>query len=552
MHLLIVDTTGIQPYIFGSNRLRENIGASQLVAQATEAWAFGALPNPNNLNADDKRIEEPSYHLAAEVLYAGGGNFVVLFQTVEGAKAFTRALSHKALEDAPNLQLVIAQQEFDWDNSVLSKAVDNLFKQLAKKKRSRPLSAPLMGLGVTVMCQSTGLPAVDVTEGIREDEGYPASAEILVKLDATKAANGRLRTMFDAALGSDYVFPLDFDELGRSEGEHSYIAVVHADGNGMGDRIQRIGKMSKNNRDYITRLRAFSQAVKEAAQSALDATLERLVTRLKKDGGSQLLHKNAAGKALAEIKLKPAGGGRYFLPCRPIVFGGDDVTFVCDGRLGLSFAVEYLRRFENETEITKRPDCNGRITACAGIAIVKTHYPFARAYMLAEELCKSAKTYRRKVSESNVEWNGSCLDWHFALSGLSGKIDKIREREYTVSAGSLTLRPVPLDKNPKESQREWNVVRNGITIFQGETWAGRRNKVKSLRETLREGPAAVEWFLKRFGIEGTLPVIQGYTNFAKTGWWTKWCGYFDAIEVADWFIPLEGGEGHEVPTSSET
>jgi hypothetical protein len=28
MQLVMVDTTGIQPYIFGSNRLRENIGAS--------------------------------------------------------------------------------------------------------------------------------------------------------------------------------------------------------------------------------------------------------------------------------------------------------------------------------------------------------------------------------------------------------------------------------------------------------------------------------------------------------------------------------------------
>lgn len=35
-HLVIVDTTGIQSYIFGSNRLRENVGASFLVHQATE------------------------------------------------------------------------------------------------------------------------------------------------------------------------------------------------------------------------------------------------------------------------------------------------------------------------------------------------------------------------------------------------------------------------------------------------------------------------------------------------------------------------------------
>ena len=39
----IIDTTGIQPYIFGSNRLRENIGASFLIAEATKQWVEQAL-----------------------------------------------------------------------------------------------------------------------------------------------------------------------------------------------------------------------------------------------------------------------------------------------------------------------------------------------------------------------------------------------------------------------------------------------------------------------------------------------------------------------------
>ena len=45
----VLDTTGIQPYIFGSNRLRENIGASYLVSQATDNWAREAL---NTLKKD--------------------------------------------------------------------------------------------------------------------------------------------------------------------------------------------------------------------------------------------------------------------------------------------------------------------------------------------------------------------------------------------------------------------------------------------------------------------------------------------------------------------
>lgn len=545
MHLVIVDTAQIQPYVFGSNRLRENIGASYLVAQATEAWALEAVQavtTRSNVKADGtldgtKCIEDRSAALDAEVLYAGGGNFAVLFSDQGGARAFTRKLSRKALIAAPNLQLVVAQESFDWGESLFEK-FKATFKKLAQEKRARLLSAPLLGLGVTVMCQSTGLPAQEVVRPIPTDptSAYPASAEIVAKLEATDAANESLRKTFTATLGDNYAFPRDFDELGRSSGEHSYIAVVHADGNGMGQRIIDLGKAHSTddkNRDYVSALRGFSDAVEDAAQAALNETLKQLITQV--DNHGNIVHKNA-GKEIERVELRQESG-RWLLPFRPIVFGGDDVTFVCDGRLGMSLAIGYLQAFEQET--AKRSECNGEITACAGIAIVKTHYPFARAYTLADELCKSAKTYRRRQ-----RLNGACLDWHFALSGLAGDIEEIREREYTVKAGKLTLRPVTLDENPNESHRVWAVLHKGITAFQGDGWTERHNKVKALRDALREGGAAVEHFRLKFNQtkdnpKGLLPDVEpAQTDWPTTGWQGSYCGYFDAIELADWFIPL--------------
>jgi len=81
--LTIVDTTSIQNYIFGSNRLKENIGASELVKQATQNWVYQALPEPNNMRRKEngwefdisQRIENGN--LQAEVIYAGGGNAVI-------------------------------------------------------------------------------------------------------------------------------------------------------------------------------------------------------------------------------------------------------------------------------------------------------------------------------------------------------------------------------------------------------------------------------------------------------------------------------------------
>lgn len=155
---------------------------------------------------------------------------------------------------------------------------------------------------------------------------------------------------------------------------------------------------------------------------------------------------------------------------------------------------------------------------------------------MSEELSRSAKSYRTRETIA-----GSCLDWHFALSGLGGSITEIREREYKVRTGSLTLRPVTLKANPKRGQHAWPVVLEGIKAFQGKQWAGRRNKIKALRDTLREGPSAVEHFRVAFNKGEKLPpVLPEMQDWPLRGWQGPFCGYFDAIELVDWFIPLEG------------
>jgi hypothetical protein len=127
--------------------------------------------------------------------------------------------------------------------------------------------------------------------------------------------------------------------------------------------------------------------------------------------------------------------------------------------------------------------------------------------------------------------------WHFAGSGLLWRIAEIRKREYEVPAGSLTLRPVTLGENPKTFGRAWEVVRKGCEVFQGEEWRERRNKLKALRDTLREGDGAVQWFRTKYGAE--LPSVHdSCQDWPKKGWQDELCGYFDAIEMADWYIPF--------------
>ena len=423
----VLDTTGIQPYIFGSNRLRENIGASYLVSQATDNWARNALGMLKDQIHQEVYAFDPEKHqpdakphieddeLAAELVYAGGGNTVLLFSDKQYAVQFTQILSKRILEEAQGINLVAVHKEFDWDNQSLYQVVQDLMKNdLDAKKRSRIPSAPLLGLSVTATCRSTQLVAVGMSEKFEDDEPYLISREIQKKLDAVHFANRQLREKLLNTTSEIYNFPLRTDYMGRSEGDSSYVAVIHADGNGMGKRFQEFGK-DKSNRDYIIAMRELSHSVNQAGINALKTVIEILVQSIQTD-------ENGKKKVKGYFEIKD-----NYLPFRPLVYGGDDVTFVCDGRLGLELAAIYLE------ELEKQPiaDADGKpkpIRACAGICVVKTHYPFARAYELSEDLCRNAKRFVKDENKRDF----SALDWHLAASGLSGSISEIREREYRV------------------------------------------------------------------------------------------------------------------------
>ncbi|MBO0348514.1 hypothetical protein J0895_05220 [Phormidium pseudopriestleyi FRX01] len=535
----VIDTTGIQPYIFGSNRLRENIGGSYLVDQATNEWAkeeLRDLGQQQNRSVHIPHWEKPEEkphiedgEIAAELVYAGGGNTVLLFDSLESAKQFTRILSSKILREAPGINLVAAHQEFEWAKSRLYEVIEDLMKnKLDRQKRGRIPSAPLLGLGVTASCRSTQLVAVDTSDN---DHGCPmsylVSREIVAKLDAVKAATQNLdRTLFDPKVPKKYKIPLDFDDFGRSFGENSYLAIVHADGNDMGKRFQEHGKKYPENRDYIIAMRELSHSVYCAGLATLKDVANAIVNSI-----------DSEGKIKGKLAIK-----NDFLPFRPLVYGGDDVTFVCDGRLGLELASIYLNSFKNQPAADGKP-----LSACAGVCIVKAHYPFARAYELSEQLCKSAKNFLLDEKKNDL----SAIDWHIAASGLFGTISDIRNREYKVEAGDLTIRPVLLEQL-RGQWRTWPNFTSIIKAFnEDEEWKNRRNKIIALRKKLREGTQATQEFIKLYGLTNLPPIAEGGKQVQTRGWTKKQCGYFDAIEAMEFYISLKEEEsGEHLPTKN--
>ena len=182
----------------------------------------------------DTPIEQDAT-VTAEVLYSGGGNIVVLFRSNDMARSFVQVLSRRVQVNAPGLRLTFASRTFDW-NDALSRAVGNLLKKMRASRSEQPPLQGVGGLSVTVMGASTSMPAVKM-EADRDGIWQPYSAETMAKRAFNDKANEVLRTTLKLT-STDYHFPLDLDDLGRSKEDTSYVAVVHADGNGLGLFIQ--------------------------------------------------------------------------------------------------------------------------------------------------------------------------------------------------------------------------------------------------------------------------------------------------------------------------
>lgn len=548
--LVAVETASIQSYIFGSNRLKENVGASYLVAAATGEWAIAVIQHVTKQEHITQPIES-SEGIAAEMIYSGGGNIVALFRKPDQAQAFVRTLSRHVQINAPGLPITFATRPFDWKTS-LSAAVGDLLDEIRTQRSYQPPLRGVAGQSVSIMGASTSMPAVAMERETRDKDDdrpnswQPYARETVIKREASERANKLLRETLDIG-ATDYRFALELDDLGRTKDDTSYVAVVHADGNGLGLLIQGLKRdyPAEKNRDYVDYMRWFSNGIKRVAQAAQREMVAQIRASIETDdNGKRYLV--GVGSKTESIELQRRGQ-QYIFPIRPLVSGGDDVTFVCDGRIGLDLAVTFLRAFEHYTE----QYLNRRLSACAGVAIVKTHYPFARAYALADDLAGEAKQARYDLGLENVDDAPSAIDWHITAGGLYGDLDEMRKREYLIheasEIGNLTLRPLftnAIEDRIDTQYRNWQVFLEIMQDFQ-ERWYNHRNKAEGLRMALRQGRVETAVFKARYLTtnkenwrKGDPPYLPEFRGFAENGWQAGYCGYYDALELMDKYIPL--------------
>ncbi len=509
---VIIDVVSIQDYIFSSNYLKENVGASYLVKDIYRSVLKEALTRVFSCDVAEgweispTEVKMQSQDIPFEIGYIGGGNAVILFREKNDIKSFIKEYTKLLLKRVPGLKLAFGIVE---DFNPFPKEGENCFEKLHKSlKDNKNIYFPnicLQKYGFTAECPRTGESAevFQKCKGKVEVEDRFTSSMSQAKIWASEKAKEEARNVMGLEDNSDYVVTNDIGTLSQYRNDDlNYIAVVHIDGNNIGERFKRC-------KDLLA-IRRLSTDLKERTKNAF---------------------KNMVEKLIQEIEKTKDDKEKIVLPIRPIIIGGDDVTFVCDGRLGVWLAEIFIKEFiKEESPFRQEP-----LSACGGIAIVKAKYPFYRAYKIAEYLTQKAKERAR----SDKDGNPSYIDFFVSSSGWTGK--KIRDDHYEVLGGNLHFGPYRIDGEKDEVDEHIDNLKYIISEFgrwkkrDGKTTQS-RNKIMKLREVICNGTLELaERFTEELEKKGyTLPDIN-YMGYSRAIWIDRKTPYFDAIELLDFY-----------------
>lgn len=390
---------GIQDFIFQTKSLAEIVGASELVEEicTTKFVKLISLDHSGSYHAAKEFLKnDPNAVLNA------AGNIKYVFRSKSDCERVVRVFPREISEYAPGI--TISQAVVEIKEGVPFEEIVNTLEVRLKMQRNKPPRSVTLGLTGILRSRQTGLPVVSSEDGRYLDKAT------LAKLYTSEDGKRRKMTTYNLCRKAFGAKDLDVRKVAFNIDDitlsNDWIAVIHADGNGLGNVVCKVGLSVEDFKKFSLRLdEATSNAAVKAYQSL----------------------------AIDEDKV---------IPIRPIVLGGDDLTVVCRGDLALKYTAVFVREFEKETErllgdiltrhkVYTEGTIRNHLTACAGIAFVKSSFPFHYAYSLAEELCKAAKVDAK--SDAAVR-NGnalpqSCVMFHKVQGSYTGRYDDIVRRE---------------------------------------------------------------------------------------------------------------------------
>lgn len=415
---------GIQGFIFQTNELKDIVGASELVENiCTEMFK--------------------PYSKNGTIVVNAAGNVKCIFSNRTDCELAVRNFPKDVMEKAPGITISQAVVKLQPDESDFKEQVEELERRL-HVQRNKPQRSVTYGTTAMLRSRKTGFPAVKAIED-KGDTDFLDEATVAKRVFSRPdhPENSTLKLAKKSFGNEDLSFKAVAFDIGELTDKNDWIAIIHADGNGLGQIVA-----TKNN--HPGELKEFSEKLDAATVKA-----------------AQQAHDDI-------IKSPDYCPNGDVVPFRPVVLGGDDMTVICKASLAMRYVTSYIRHFEENTRSNGEENA---LTACAGIAYLKSSYPFHYGYRLAEALCEEAKKDAKRKDHLRKDGKApSCIMFHKIQGSYISNFSQIERNELTIdSKNSLKFGPYYL--NPIESEGRWTIKEL-------------RDNVARLLDTKKDGNAA--------------------------------------------------------------
>ena len=201
---------GIQEFIFKTNELKHIVGASELVEQICTS-AFDAFAEHG------------------DSIVRAAGNIRVIYDNEEDCRHAVREFPKKVMTMAPGITVSQAVVPLSDD---FGRAIDEV-EALLKVQRNKPQRSVTFGVLGVKRANNTGLPVVFVSEK-NEYKDEPT-----IQKECFQNNRGLCEKSFGTLQIPAKAIAFDIKDM---TGKNDWIAIIHADGNGLGKVVQKVGK----------------------------------------------------------------------------------------------------------------------------------------------------------------------------------------------------------------------------------------------------------------------------------------------------------------------
>jgi hypothetical protein len=369
-HLVAFDTDRIKEYVFGTGTLKDIRGASALLDQLNRE----DMPRIGEVPKDD-------------VIYANGGAGLFVVEE-DRAKDVIQAVQRVYREETITASITGVSVPLPVEQDGVADALKLIRYRLRAAKDDKSASALPLTHSLLHFCGSCGAQYATETKdgdrlcrGCRRKHDKDQQLKEEIKQWTASQANPdpnspRLWERLIGQLKQDgypvqgHGRPDDFNDLGDTSHPRGYMALIYADGDGMGKHIDKIDRLDK--------MHAFSNAVDQSVYQAVQEAIKE--------------------------HLRPEG---HDWPFDILLLGGDDLVMVTCAQSAMDVAHHIVRRFPELTE----EKYGKRLALSASVVLAHVNFPIGPLMELAESGLKFAKREAARRRQDDKTFDGGLINF---------------------------------------------------------------------------------------------------------------------------------------------